>query len=120
MATTAEQINLWRQAPSERQRLEFKEAKQQFDTRKLNEYCVGLANEGGEFLLLGIADKIPRPVVGTQSFQNIVLSLLLKTCLKPSVSAWISRKSTILMGGCSSSTSNRDRAVRPVIWTAST
>lgn len=72
MATTAEQIDLWRQAPSEHQRLEFKEAKQQFDTRKLNEYCVGLANEGGGFLLLGIADKLPRPVVGTQAFQNIV------------------------------------------------
>ena len=74
MATTAEQIDLWRQAPSEHQRLEFKEAKQQFDTRKLNEYCVALANEGGGFLLLGIADKIPRPVTGTQAFQNIVVA----------------------------------------------
>jgi hypothetical protein len=40
MNTTPQQIDLWRQATSEHQRLEFKEAKQQFDTRKLNEYCV--------------------------------------------------------------------------------
>ena len=53
MTTTPEQIDLWRQAPSEHQRLEFKEAKSQFDTRKLCEYCVALANEGGGILLLG-------------------------------------------------------------------
>jgi ATP-dependent DNA helicase RecG len=47
MNTTSQQIDLWRQATSEHQRLEFKEAKQQFDTRKLNEYCVALAHEGG-------------------------------------------------------------------------
>jgi predicted HTH transcriptional regulator len=72
MSTTPQQIDLWRQTPSEHQRLEFKEAKQQFDTRKLNEYCVALANEGGGVLLLGVADKPPRPVVGTQAFPNIV------------------------------------------------
>jgi len=72
MNTTSQQIDLWRQATSEHQRLEFKEAKQQFDTRKLNEYCVALANEGGGVLLLGIADRPPRPVVGTQAFLNIV------------------------------------------------
>ncbi len=52
MATTAEQINLWRQAPSEHQRLEFKEAKQQFDTRKLNEYCVGGISGSGKIRCL--------------------------------------------------------------------
>lgn len=35
MTTSVEQIDLWRQAPSEHQHLEFKEAKNQFDTRKL-------------------------------------------------------------------------------------
>jgi len=35
MSTTPEQINLWRSAPSEHQRLEFKEAKTQFDFRTL-------------------------------------------------------------------------------------
>jgi ATP-dependent DNA helicase RecG len=72
MATTPEQIDLWRQSPSEHQRLEFKEAKQQFDSRKLYEYCVALANEGGGPLLLGVADKPPRLVVGTQAFSDPV------------------------------------------------
>lgn len=72
MATTPEQIDLWRRTPSEFQRLEFKEAKNQLDNRKLYEYCVALANEGGGRLLLGIADKPPRPVVGTQAFRDPV------------------------------------------------
>jgi predicted HTH transcriptional regulator len=72
MSTTSQQIDLWRQAASEHQRLEFKEAKQQFDTRKLHEYCVALANEGGGVLLLGIADKPPRQVVSTQAFTDTV------------------------------------------------
>ena len=72
MATTPEQIDLWRQAPTEHQRLEFKEAKTQFDNRRLFEYCVALANEGGGHLLLGVADKPPRPVVGTQAFNDLV------------------------------------------------
>lgn len=65
MSTTPEQINLWRSVPSEHQRLEFKEAKTQFDFRTLCKYCVALANEGGGQLLFGIADKPPRPVVGS-------------------------------------------------------
>jgi len=72
MATTPEQIDLWRQASSEHQRLEFKEAKTQFDNQKLYKYCVALANEGGGHLLLGIADKLPRPVVGTKAFNDSV------------------------------------------------
>lgn len=70
MTTTPEQIDLWRQSPSEHQRLEFKEAKRQFDNRKLYEYCVALANEGDGHLVLGVADKRPRPVVGTQAFRD--------------------------------------------------
>jgi ATP-dependent DNA helicase RecG len=72
MATTPAQIDLWRQSFSEHQRLEFKEAKTQYDNRKLFEYCVALANEGGGFLLLGVADSPPRPVVGTQAFNDPV------------------------------------------------
>jgi len=70
--TTPEQIDLWRQASSEHQRLEFKEAKTQFDSRRLHEYCVALANEGGGNLLFGVADKPPREVVGTQAFPDTV------------------------------------------------
>jgi ATP-dependent DNA helicase RecG len=52
--------------------LEFKEAKTQFDNRRLYEYCVAIANEGGGHLLLGVADKPPRPVIGTQAFNDPV------------------------------------------------
>ena len=70
MSTTPDQINLWRSAPSEQQRLEFKEAKEQFDFGKLCKYCVALANEGGGNLLLGVADRPPRTVVGTKAVNN--------------------------------------------------
>lgn len=70
--TTPDQIDLWRQASSEHQRLEFKEAKNQFDFGRLQQYCVALANEGGGVLLLGVADKPPRQVVGSQAFPDTV------------------------------------------------
>lgn len=70
MTITPEQIDIWRSAASETQNLEFKEAKQQYDNKKLYKYCVALANEGGGHLLLGIADKAPRPVVGSAAFKN--------------------------------------------------
>lgn len=72
MATTPQQIDLWRSVPSEHQRLEFKEAKNQFDTRRLFEYCVAIANEGGGHLLLGVSDTPPRAVVGTAAFADPV------------------------------------------------
>ena len=72
MNTTPEQINLWRTLPSEHQHLEFKEAKTQFDFGKLCKYSVALANEGGGHLLFGIADKPPRPVVGSAAVNDPV------------------------------------------------
>ncbi len=72
MTTTIAQIDAWRASPSEHQNLEFKEAKRQFDNRKLYKYCVALANEGGGQLLLGIEDKPPRKVVGSAAFNNPV------------------------------------------------
>jgi ATP-dependent DNA helicase RecG len=70
MATTIAQIDAWRAARSEHQNLEFKEAKVQFDNRRLYRYCVALANEGGGHLLLGIEDQPPRKVVGTAAFNH--------------------------------------------------
>lgn len=70
MATTPGQIDLWCQTPSEHQRLEFKEAKQQFDNHRLYQYCVALANEGGGHLILGVSNDSPRKVVGTKSFAD--------------------------------------------------
>ena len=72
MSITVEQINLWRQLPSETQNLEFKEAKTQYDTKKLSRYCVAIANEGGGHLIFGVKDKLPREVVGTQAFHDVV------------------------------------------------
>lgn len=71
MFTTPEQIDIWRNA-SETQHLEFKEAKQQFDTTRLYKYCVALANEGGGNLILGVTDKPPRNIVGSDAFRNTV------------------------------------------------
>lgn len=72
MSTTPKQIDDWLSLPSEHQRLEFKEAKTQFDNRRLYQYCVALANEGGGILLLGVTDRLPRSVVGTTAFNNPV------------------------------------------------
>ncbi len=70
MTITADQIDLWRSSASETQNLEFKEAKNQYDTKKLCRYCVAIANEGGGHLVLGVADKLPRPVVGSEAFTD--------------------------------------------------
>jgi len=67
---TAAQIDLWRTSPSETAHLEFKEARNQYDTTKLRRYCVAIANEGGGFLVLGIADQPPRSVVGSAAFAD--------------------------------------------------
>ena len=68
---TADEISRLITTPREHERLEFKEAKNQFDAEKLIKYCVAIANEGGGKLLLGVTDKLPRQVVGTQAFGNL-------------------------------------------------
>jgi len=55
----------------ESEHFEFKEAKQRYDFEELVKYCVALANEGGGKMILGVTDKIPRRVVGTQAFRNL-------------------------------------------------
>lgn len=51
--------------------LEFKEAKNNFDRDKLTQYCCALANEGGGKIILGVTDKIPRLIVGSQACRNL-------------------------------------------------
>jgi ATP-dependent DNA helicase RecG len=51
--------------------LEFKEAKNNYDSDKLTQYCCSLANEGGGKMLLGVADKMPRSIVGSQACRNL-------------------------------------------------
>ncbi|MBX3409847.1 MAG: putative DNA binding domain-containing protein [Phycisphaeraceae bacterium] len=72
MTVTPAQIDLWRKATSESPNLEFKEGKNSFDIDKLYDYCIALANEGGGYFVLGVADKPPRPVVGSAAFPNTV------------------------------------------------
>ena len=71
MPITPAQIDLLRQSRTEHQRLEFKEAKEQYDFGKLCKYCVALANEGGGYLILGIADYPPRPVVSSKACPDV-------------------------------------------------
>lgn len=65
---TLDTLQRWLVAPAENEHLEFKEAKQQFDTTRLLRYCVALANEGGGYVVLGVTDKPPRRVVGSRAF----------------------------------------------------
>jgi ATP-dependent DNA helicase RecG len=72
MTVTLTDLEQWLVAPREGEHLEFKEAKTQFDNDKLFAYCVALANENGGSLVLGVCDKHPRRVVGTQAFREPV------------------------------------------------
>lgn len=51
--------------------LEFKEASTQFDFEKLANLSCALANEGGGHLILGVTDKKPRRVVGSNAFRDL-------------------------------------------------
>ncbi|NJN74427.1 MAG: MloB [Limnothrix sp. RL_2_0] len=67
---TLETLQNWLDVPTENEHLEFKEAKKQYDTTKLLRYCVALANEGGGKFILGITDKRPRKIIGSQAFMT--------------------------------------------------
>lgn len=67
---TLDTLNRWLTLPAENECLEFKEAKQQFDTTKLMRYCAALANEGGGHLVLGVTNKTPRRVIGSLAFAS--------------------------------------------------
>lgn len=55
----------------ENSRLEFKEARNNYDSEKLRKYCCAFANEGGGRFILGVTDKVPRSIVGSQAFSNL-------------------------------------------------
>ncbi|MBO0351572.1 putative DNA binding domain-containing protein [Phormidium pseudopriestleyi FRX01] len=67
---TLETLEKWLLVPTEIERLEFKEAKEQYDTTKLLKYCIALANERGGYFVLGVTDKRPRKVVGSRSWST--------------------------------------------------
>ena len=54
----------------EGENLEFKEARHSYQFDKLLKYCAAIANEGGGRVILGITDKRPRQVTGTQAFSQ--------------------------------------------------
>lgn len=68
--SAARKLRGWLTA-KENEHLEFKEARNNFHFDKLVKYCAALANEGGGSIVLGIGDKRPRRIVGTQAFEEI-------------------------------------------------
>jgi len=54
----------------EGEHLEFKEARKNYHFETLVKYCAALANEGGGKIILGVTDKRPRSVVGSQAFRQ--------------------------------------------------
>ena len=70
MTVSIDILQTWMNA-REDEHLEFKEAKNNFHFETLVNYCVALANERGGRMILGVTDKLPRKVVGTQVFPNL-------------------------------------------------
>ena len=70
MKTELEQLQAWMDAPED-EHLEFKEAKNTFEFDDLVCYCAALANEGGGHIILGVSDRRPRRVVGSQAFSAL-------------------------------------------------
>lgn len=70
MSVTLEQLQAWMNA-KEDEHLEFKKAENRYDFGELVRYCAALANEGGGSIVLGVTDKRPRQVTGTQAFDPI-------------------------------------------------
>ncbi len=69
MATTLQQLQAWIDG-KEGEHLVFKKAKNRYDFDELVKYCCALANEGGGKMVLGVSDKRPRQVVGTNAFDQ--------------------------------------------------
>ena len=70
MSVVLDQLDAW-MLGKENERLEFKEAKNNFHFEKLVDYCAALANEGGGTMILGVTDKTPWSVVGSRAFQDL-------------------------------------------------
>jgi ATP-dependent DNA helicase RecG len=68
--TTVEQLEHWMRVPRETEGLEFKSARTGFHGDRLMDYCVGIGNEGGGKLILGVTNTPPRKVVGTTAVND--------------------------------------------------
>ena len=67
--SNVEQLEEWIHALAG-EHFEFKEARMRFSFDELAIYCCAMANEGGGRIILGVTDRRPRIVVGTQAFQQ--------------------------------------------------
>lgn len=67
MTVSLDDLKKWLNDPED-EHLEFKAATGGFDFDDLLKYAVALANEGGGRIVLGVTDKRPRKVVGTNAF----------------------------------------------------
>ena len=54
----------------EGENIEFKKAESAFEFDELTKYACAIANRGGGYVVLGITDKRPRQVIGTQAFEQ--------------------------------------------------
>jgi ATP-dependent DNA helicase RecG len=70
LGVSVDQLEDWMRG-AEDEHLEFKEAKNQYNTDKLIRYCSALANERGGNMVLGVTNKKPRHVVGTRAFAEL-------------------------------------------------
>ena len=61
---------------AEDEHLEFKEARSKYDFEELVKYCCAMANEGGGHVILGVTDRRPRRVVGSNAFANLARTKL--------------------------------------------
>lgn len=61
---------------AEDEHLEFKEAKNNYEFEELVKYCCAMANEGGGHVILGVTDRRPRRVVGSNAFTNLARTKL--------------------------------------------
>lgn len=68
--TDLQQLQSWLNA-KESERLEFKEAKNNYDLDDLVKYATALANEGGGHMVLGVTARQPRQVVGSAAFRSL-------------------------------------------------
>ncbi len=60
----------WLLEAKEGENVEFKKAESAFEFDELTKYACAIANRGGGYVVLGITDKRPRQVIGTQAFEQ--------------------------------------------------
>jgi ATP-dependent DNA helicase RecG len=68
--TAIEQLEAW-MAGTEDEHIEFKTAERSFSFDDTVDYCIALANERGGKVVLGVTNKPPRRVLGSQAFLDV-------------------------------------------------